>query len=342
MFGVEDGNVVVVALHVHYGLSDCKVHRDLFVAFDWLVCTCSGFFTFLSACGVFGWGIARRGAFIKWESYNSRFPTSGGAGEKELYDFLQRLEGRFDICRNEGEARLLSKLRNHPKLDILARVQSELPGLPPDDICLLTDASHPSLASNTNFGIQELLRHLSEHEEASISVYDYSIQDPAERTRQTTVSELLSSFQPGSTRSTALNFLGIENRTKIQFCPSPITLGVALSKLDARRYHDKGKTESTWRAEPPKEFFLASMRNSISTIHVDIGAAVTWVLILEGRKIWYFPRHVSSQTVRWLAKAGSQTPENYGGWAKVELRRGDLLWVQKKKGSLQSPTSTLG
>ena len=43
-------------------------------------------------------------------------------------------------------------------------------------------------------------------------------------------------------------------------------------------------------------------------------------LILEGRKIWYFPKCVTTRTVRWLAQAG-QVPEDYDGdWVKVVLR----------------------
>src|SRR4051794_2437666 len=109
-------------------------------------------------------------------------------------------------------------------------------------------ASHSSLAPATNFGIQELLEHLAEDKEASISVYDYSVPDPAERTRQTTVHEFLSCFRSGNTCHTALNFLDIENRTKIQFCPSPIILQDITTKLDALIQYDKGKTGSEWRA----------------------------------------------------------------------------------------------
>jgi hypothetical protein len=295
-----------------------------------------------------------RDALIDWGNYNIDFLTSS-IGEEELYDFLQQLEkvSTFAKTRAYTTARLLSSLRrSHNKLDILRMVQSELSNLPQDDVYPLTDAkslgdalsrpfqvpllhrvtaSHSSLAPSTNFGIQELLKHLAEDKGASISVYDYYILDPIERTRQTTVHEVLSCFQPGSTRSAALNFLDIENRTKIQFCPSPIILQDITTKLDAMIQHDKGKTGSEWRTEPLQEFFLASTRNSISTIHVDTGSKVTWVLILEGRKIWYFPRRVNSRTIRWLALAGSQSPENYeDGWVKVKLRPGDLLYVWKK------------
>ncbi|KAI9856078.1 MAG: hypothetical protein M1813_009298 [Trichoglossum hirsutum] len=287
-------------------------------------------------------------ALIEWGSYNPDFVTSGTAGEKELYDFLQQLEKVSTFAKTSADtaARFLSEQRKNSKLKILTAIQSKLPDLLQDDVILLTDAtslknalnqpfqvpllhrattSQPSLAPNTNFGIKELLEHIAEDEEASISVYDYSISDPAERTYQTTVRELLSCFPSENARRTALNFLDIENRTNIQFCPSPIILQDIKTRLDAQKEHNKGKTGSEWKAELRKEFFLASMKNAISSIHAD-KPGLTWVLILTGRKIWYFPRHVNSRTIRWLAQAGSQSLENYeGGWVKVELRPGDLL-----------------
>ncbi|KAI9855657.1 MAG: hypothetical protein M1813_009703 [Trichoglossum hirsutum] len=288
---------------------------------------------------------------LEWGDYNSDFPTSGTSSELELYDFLQRLEkvSTFATTRKDTTARLLTKLRKRPKVEILSDLNSEVPILPEDDVILLTDgeslknalsrpfripllhrvtANHPSLGGYMDFCIRDLLEHLVEDKQATFSVYDYAIQDPLQRTRRTTISELLSCFQPDNTRSTALNFLDIENRTAIQFCPFQITLQNISTKLEAQRQHDKGKTESEWKTEVRKEFFLLSSENSISTIHTDTvskDGANTWVLILEGRKIWYFPQHVTAQTVRWLAHAGSQNPEDYDGWVKVELRRGDLL-----------------
>ncbi|KAH0563228.1 hypothetical protein GP486_002196 [Trichoglossum hirsutum] len=286
---------------------------------------------------------------ITWGDYNTNFPAHS-ASEVELHNFLRRIEkvSTFAKTRDDTSARLLSRLRERSsKLDILTQLQSDLRALPQDDVILLTDEgslwdalnrpfqvpllhrateNSPSLRPRTNFGTPDLLKHLADHEEASISVYDYSIPDPTQRTRQTTVHELLSCFPSEKACCTALNFLDIENRTQIQFCPSPIILQDITTKLDASKEHDKGKTGSKWKAEPRKEFFLLSMKNAISTTHVDTGGTVTWVLILTGRKIWYFPRHVSSRTVRWLAQAGSQTPENYpSDWVKVELRPGDLL-----------------
>lgn len=78
-----------------------------------------------------------------------------------------------------------------------------------------------------------------------------------------------------------------------------------------------------------REFFLLSGANAISSIHVDNGAQLTWISILEGRKIWYFPRKITSESVRLLALAGSQGPQGYEeGWARVELCPGDLLYVR--------------
>jgi len=65
---------------------------------------------------------------------------------------------------------------------------------------------------------------------------------------------------------------------------------------------------------------LASQKHAISTIHVDTGGAITWILILAGWKIWYFPQNATPRAVRWLSQAGSQITGGYdGGWAKVEL-----------------------
>lgn len=286
---------------------------------------------------------------IEWGDYNPDFPTLGREGPSELQSFLKRLErvSTFPNTRKDTTARLLARLNQYSKLDILIQLESELRNLPEDDLVLLTDTEslktvlkqsfqvplvhrasidHPSLGPSERFGIQDFLQHLAEDDEASISVYDYSISDPCQRTRKTSVRELLTRFQSGNSCGTALNFLDIENRTNIQFCPSPILLQDITTKLEARKHKDKGKTRSDFKAEPRNEFFLASLKNAISTIHVDTGGALTWILILTGRKIWYFPRKVTAEKVRLLALVGSQHPEDYeDGWVKVELRAGDLL-----------------
>ncbi|KAI9763738.1 MAG: hypothetical protein M1840_009135 [Geoglossum simile] len=285
---------------------------------------------------------------IEWGHYDPDFPTSGTAAELELHDFLQRLEkvSTFAATRADSAARLLAAVRKMTKLEILSQLDSALPSLPQDDLILLTDgeslrsalsqpfripllhraANHPSLGPCPNVGIQDLLEHLAEDKEASISVCDYDAQESLQKTRETTVRELLECFQSGNTRGAGLSFIDIENRTKIQFCPFQIILQDISNKIEALKPRNWGRTESEWKAEVPKEFFVASMKRAISTIHVDTGGAVSWDLILEGRQIWYFPRHVTTQTVRWLGHTGSQNPEDYeGGWVKAELCRGDLL-----------------
>lgn len=73
---------------------------------------------------------------------------------------------------------------------------------------------------------------------------------------------------------------------------------------------------------------LSSQWSKRDIFHVDNGAQLTWISILEGRKIWYFPRKITSESVRLLALAGSQWPQGYEeGWARVELCPGDLLYV---------------
>lgn len=64
----------------------------------------------------------------------------------------------------------------------------------------------------------------------------------------------------------------------------------------------------------------------MSTIHIDTGGHLTWVMVIGGRKIWFFARAFTSDDLNWLACSGSQTPEGYRrGWARVKIQEGDLL-----------------
>jgi hypothetical protein len=76
---------------------------------------------------------------------------------------------------------------------------------------------------------------------------------------------------------------------------------------------------------PNPEMSFSSYHRKIPYLR-STGGTVTWALILEGRKIWYFPKCVTTRTVRWLAQAGSQVPEDYDDdWVKVVLWPGDLM-----------------
>lgn len=153
-------------------------------------------------------------------------------------------------------------------------------------------------------------------------MYNYSITKPAARTKKVNVSNLLDSF-PSSPSLPALNFLDIENRTSLQFCPREVRLSDV--SLD-RGGLDVGKTASDWVAQPTSEFFIASTKHAVSTIHVDTGGVNTWVAVLSGVKTWYYPRFANEQSVLSLAAAGATNPRHYAnGWVKIELRAGDLL-----------------
>jgi hypothetical protein len=165
---------------------------------------------------------------IKWGKYNIKFPTFGNKGAEELHDFLSRLEGvaQFPQIKKESVAKIMQEVCGRSsKYDILM-ISHRVSDLPPDDLMVLTDQQSlqqalkqpfqvpllhratiksPSLGTHTGFSLQQFLDHLSEKKEASISVYNYLIANPEERTYQTTVDALLSHFQ--SNNDTPLNFL---------------------------------------------------------------------------------------------------------------------------------------
>lgn len=144
--------------------------------------------------------------------------------------------------RTDAKVQLLTQLHKSLKLEILASLDSEFLNLPEDDLTLPTNekplddalcepfrifllyramTTDPGLGSRYKFGIDDVCKNLSDNMDSSIAVYDYSIEDPLERTYSTTVPEMLSRFLPDG--RTGLNFLDIENRTTIQFCPRPLS-----------------------------------------------------------------------------------------------------------------------
>jgi hypothetical protein len=290
---------------------------------------------------------------INWGDYDINIPTRGSKGAKELHGFLSRLESvaHFPQIKKEEMTKIIREvmLQTPSKYEAFIQIFPKFLNIPPDDLILLTDnqslrkalqgrfrvpllhratIKSPSLGINPAFSVQEFLDRLSANQkkDAKVSVYNYSIHDPKNRTYQIALDELVEIFE--SNNDTALNFLDIENRFSTRFCPSPISDEDIKNKISDQisNQDDIGKTSSTWQPKIQQEFFLLSLKNAISSIHVDIGGHLTWILILTGRKIWYYPREITTQAVRWLAMAGSQTPEYYSqGWIKVELRPGDLL-----------------
>ncbi|KAI9868972.1 MAG: hypothetical protein M1813_002795 [Trichoglossum hirsutum] len=240
----------------------------------------------------------------------TKYETISRRRSKE-FDIAVGLKKISEFAKTGATAtRLLSSLRkNHTLTEILTMIQSKLLDLPKNDVILLanskslenalskpfrvpllhcTTANYPCLESRTDFDIQNLLMHLEKvslNTRVLVSVYDYSIQDPSERTRTTTVNELLSYFRLDNSNSIELNFLDIENCTGISFCPSQIILQDITTILEARKRLDIGKTRSEWNSKLREEFFLLSRKEAISPIHADSKAKNTWILVLKGQKI---------------------------------------------------------
>lgn len=286
---------------------------------------------------------------VNWGGYDPDFTIPDGAeGPKEMHRFINGLEGLAHFAKTK--TCLINALQEAaPPRSTLGQLDYllTLPALPQEDITLVR--SHADLHEHLDkvfrlpllhratdatptvvpqqYNLADFLKDMSSDEDTDISVYDYSIGDAQGRTYTTKVRKLRSSF-PSCPDAPALNFLDIENRTGLQFCPSAVRRQDLVFRIGAQQGNNKGKTASSWAAPNSPEFFLASMKNSLSSIHIDSGGGNTWIAILDGRKIWYFPRFADEQSVLQLAAAGSLATENYQhGWVKVELRAGDVLYV---------------
>lgn len=269
---------------------------------------------------------------MKWNDYSINIPTQDNPGIKEIRDFMQALDkvsthARTPAadCLHKSPLDMLEYLSRYPLVNdiIFTRRLDEL------DEVLARHFQTPILyrprgPPQNDLDINGLLKRLSECEGRNLHVYDYSIPEASKRTRETTVEEALRSF-PSTVNSDPKNFLDIENQTGALYCGEKIANCDIRTKI-ARQQADAGKIGSTWVLNKASEFFLLSTRNAVSTIHVDNGGQLTWIKILEGRKIWYFPRCLDMTSLRLLAKAGSQSPEYYrDDWVKVELCAGDVL-----------------
>ncbi|KAL4887785.1 hypothetical protein BDV59DRAFT_162914 [Aspergillus ambiguus] len=282
---------------------------------------------------------------IHWGSYNLEFPTFGKSGIAELKRFIQALDKesqpaktRADIIRD-----VMTQLRtsNRP-LEIIARIPSILPTSGEDIITLedsqalynrlgekfdkplLHRAESGDSLSGRKLRLDSFWIYLREDPQKMVDVYDCSVENPLQRTYQMTVHEVLAHWERPAHERHALNLLDIENRL-VDFCPYEILQRDLSQRILRKGSESIGKTNSSFK-RIRQEFFLLSGSNAISSIHVDNASQLTWILILEGRKIWYFPRKLSPNAVRWLALMGSQNVQGYeGGWARVELRAGDLL-----------------
>ncbi|BCR99765.1 uncharacterized protein AKAW2_50107A [Aspergillus luchuensis] len=283
---------------------------------------------------------------IQWGPYNLDFPTFDSAGVLELRQFIYELDNEANWAKPREHiiADIMESLRmSKSPLEIIAKVPSILP-TSDGDLFLLNNSQalhnrlrqkfekpllhRASLSGNSLCGrklsLDAFWKHLREQPNKTIEVYDYAVAEPTLRTRRLTVQEVLLHWELPAQERHALNLLDIENRIG-DFCPNEIVEHDLHSKPSLLSPDNVGKIDSDWK-NSRKEFFLLSGANAISSIHVDNGGQLTWILNLEGRKIWYFPRKPTSDAVRLLAVMGSQSPRGYeGGWVRVELCAGDLF-----------------
>jgi hypothetical protein len=246
-------------------------------------------------------------------SYDLHFPTFGSAGIQEMKTFIQGIDEHAECALSDEErgqlavdaataagpggqshalkalALLLPDLMAVPSTVIriteFHTLQDTLATKFPRPIHYRASGSDASPLGH-RFGISPFWLYLEEHATKEINVYDYSVENSADRTRRCTVKQAMAHWdeRPRHERS-ALNLLDIENRSQNQYYPQafrPYDLEGVLSRRDASAI---GKADSQWKGSDQREFPLISEKNAVSSIHVDTGAQVTWVQILAGRKI---------------------------------------------------------
>jgi hypothetical protein len=139
-----------------------------------------------------------------------------------------------------------------------------------------------------------------------------------------------------SSDTVGLNGLDIRN-------PFRSNIPSLVADVDALHMATRRAGETISKAEDAKaywdsadhEFFLLSSQSCISTIHVDTAGQLTYIIGITGCKTWYLPQRTTTQAVEKLTVTGSLTPEGYGGWGKIDIRCGDLLYVLwRLKGTL--------
>lgn len=263
----------------------------------------------------------------------------------------EMIEFVTDIEKSSKQPNILqqkiSELQHRPALEIL----SLLPEIMKEDIICLKASEDlngklPEVLDKPIFfrpaeestpyvhdcSFDTFLSIFGQRSDAQVDVYDYSISNVAQRTRaigvQSAIRHVQSETHLNNQCRRPLNFLNIENRLGYQLVPAEIGYWDIRTKIYAHTQPTVGKTNSTSGSERPNEFFILSCGNAVSTIHIDNGVQLTWVRMLKGRKIWYFPRRLGCNVLRWLAEMGSQYPYGYqDGWVKVEQRAGDLMRV---------------
>ena len=276
-----------------------------------------------------------------WGTYDLNFNTSNNPGAKSLRSFIQKLDqsARWANTRSQNTENLRAQFQRG-SLDLITALYHD-PSLVAEDVITIDKSENLTRYLELQFSrpllFQSTASRSISHPEVSwstfwtfmrknrqkfVDVYDYSIDKEVERTERRLTEDVIKHWEKDS--RTALNCLDIENRIR-QCCPTPIMDSDLIQRIARDGQTTIGKADSTW-VNPHKEFLLLSTKDCISPIHVDIGAALTWLYVIHGRKIVYFPYTINLNAVRLLARLGSEQFKGYdGGWIRVELRPGDLL-----------------
>lgn len=279
---------------------------------------------------------------IEWGQYDLNLNTFGKPGPQELHEFIQKLDGEASWATTR--AGILEKLmgpfvntkgmgkgRGAP-LEVAAQIPVAFEATREDviqldseaDLCkqlqqgfskpLFYRASQASDSVNGRALSFERFRDVYRvTPDKQVNVYDYSQEKVEDRTRLVTIGEMFSHWEKPHTEKTALNFLDLKNET-LECCPPPLR---QFNALECVARHKSTTSRTTVYSESyHQEFFLASEANAISTIHIDTGGQVTWIMILEGRKLWYFARGCTPDHIGWLGGL----PNTRGVSARVGAR----------------------
>ncbi|KAL2816400.1 hypothetical protein BDW59DRAFT_9848 [Aspergillus cavernicola] len=173
----------------------------------------------------------------------------------------------------------------------------------------------------------DLLQELPQYNIEQLDVYNYAATTEKEINYKEDLDKIVEHFKaPGESRP-PWNFLDIRNQILSRV---PVHVNrVDLLRLARRRQAgsaSKSCQQPLQQDYADHEFFLLSSRNSVSPLHVDTAGQLTYIIGISGRKVWYLPRKLTSETYEILATLGSHIPETYcDGWIKIEIMPGDLL-----------------
>ncbi|KAL3469035.1 hypothetical protein BJX99DRAFT_252306 [Aspergillus californicus] len=180
--------------------------------------------------------------------------------------------------------------------------------------------NHP-MAAGTPSSIPEILQFLEDIRVPTVEVHDYTA---SEMNEAKPLGSILDHFRTLSDVSLPWNCLDIRNQSRSSV-PLPIHQVDLLHR--AQRWQNQSVSKAITQHSPydhaDHEFYLLSTRRSISSIHADTAGKSTYIIGLEGKKVWYLPYQPSADALQLF---GSTNPKPFrNGWMRIEILPGDLL-----------------